>query len=129
MKEDVLEQSDDYLKFSGYFTTYNVSFRPRKNHPEYVSNQDSVHCDVDVAGLHPRKVGVEHVVVVSCKAWQVGFDASAKLAELRRDRKNPKRETRKHFRELWIPKWSEAFGAKIEELNQRARPGSATASL
>jgi hypothetical protein len=117
MKEDVLEQIvDDYLKFSGYLTTHNVSFRPRRNHPDYISNQDSVHSDVDVVGLHPRKVGVEHVVVVSCKAWQGGFDASAKLAELGGDKKNPKRETWRHFRELWIPKWSEAFRAKIEEL-------------
>lgn len=117
MKEDVLEQIvDDYLKFSGYFTTHNVRFRPRKNHPDYVRKQDSVRSDVDVVGLHPQKAGVEHVVVVSCKAWQAGFDASAKLAELRGDKKNPKRETWKHFRELWIPKWSEAFRAKIEEL-------------
>src|SRR4051794_25815880 len=102
MKEDVLEQIvDDYLKFGGYFTTHNVSFRPRKTHPEYISNQDSVHSDVDVVGLHPRRVGVEQVVVVSCKAWQVGFDASAKLAELRQEKKNPKRQTWKHFRELW----------------------------
>jgi hypothetical protein len=94
MKEDVLEQIvDDYLKFSGYFTTHNVRFRPRKNHLNYVSKEDSVHSDVDVVGLHPRKAGVEHVVVVSCKAWQIGFDASAKLAELRGDKKNPKRET------------------------------------
>lgn len=90
MKEDVLEQIvDDYLKFSGYFTTHNVGFRPRKDHPDYVSKQDSVHSDVDVVGLHPRKTGVEHVVVVSCKAWQGGFDASAKLAELRGDKKTP----------------------------------------
>jgi hypothetical protein len=65
-------------------------------------------------GLHPRKVGVEHVVVVSCNAWQGGFDASAKLAELRGDKKNPKRETWRHFRELWVPKWSDAF--RVEEL-------------
>jgi len=55
-------------------------------------------------------------MVVSCKAWQPGFDASAKLAELRGEKKNPKRETWRHFRELWVPKWSEAFRSTISEL-------------
>src|SRR5436309_2628069 len=56
MKEDVLEQIvDDYLKFRGYFTSHNVSFRPRKDHPEYVRTDDSVPSDVDVVGYHPRK--------------------------------------------------------------------------
>jgi hypothetical protein len=50
---------------------------------------------------------------VSCKAWQNGFDATAKLAELRGEKKNPKRQTWRHFRELWIPKWSEAFRERI----------------
>ncbi len=55
-------------------------------------------------------------MVVSCKAWQAGFDATAKLAELNGTKKNPKRETWRHFRELWIPKWSEAFRSVITEL-------------
>jgi hypothetical protein len=117
VKEDVLEQVvDDYLKFKGYFTTHNVGFRPRLDHPEYVGSQDSVRSDVDVVGYHPRKTGLDRVIVVSCKAWQAGFDASAKLAELRGEKKNPKRATWRHFRELWIPKWSEAFRAAIFEL-------------
>ena len=117
MKEDVLEQVvDDYLKFKGYFTTHNVAFRPRSDHSEYVGSQDSVRSDVDVVGYHPRRSGLDRVMVVSCKAWQGGFDASAKLAELRGEKKNPKRETWRHFRELWVPKWSEAFREKIFEL-------------
>lgn len=117
MKEDVLEQIvDDYLKFKGYFTTHNVGFRPRADHPDYVPAQDSVRSDVDVVGYHPRKTGVERVVVVSCKAWQAGFDASGRLAELRGEKINPKRETWRHFRELWRPKWSEAFRATIADL-------------
>jgi hypothetical protein len=117
MKEDVLEQIvDDYLKFTGYFTIHNVSFRPVKTHPEYVAAQDSVPSDVDVVGYHPRKHGPDRVLVVSCKAWQTGFDATAKLAELRGEKVNPKRETWRQFREIWNPKWSEAFRATIEEL-------------
>jgi hypothetical protein len=59
-------------------------------------------------------------LVVSCKAWQAGFDATAKLAELRGEKRNPKRETWRHFRELWIPKWSDAFRARISELTGEA---------
>ena len=117
MKEDVLEQIvDDYLQFRGYFTTHNVRFRPRPDHPDYVGNQDAVASDVDVVGIHPRRSGADRVVVVTCKAWQVGFDATAKLAELREEKSNPKRATWRHFRELWIPKWAAAFRSTIEEL-------------
>jgi hypothetical protein len=118
VKEDVLEQVvDDYLKFEGYFTTHNVRFRPRPDHSEYRAAEDSVPSDVDVVGYHPNKSGIERVVVVSCKSWQGGFDATAKLAELRGEKKNPKRETWRHFRELWMPKWSEAFREAIFELS------------
>jgi hypothetical protein len=100
MKEDVLEQVvDDRLKFGGYFTTHNVGFKPRADRADYVAAQDSVGSDVDVVGYHPCKEGVDRVLVVSCKAWQAGFDATAKLAELRGEKKNPKRETWRHFRE------------------------------
>jgi hypothetical protein len=117
LKEDVLEQIvDDYLKFNGYFTTHNVGFRPRSDHPEYVSTDDSVRSDVDVVGYHPTAQGIDRVLVVSCKAWQSGFDASAKLAELRGEKKNPKRATWRNFRELWVPKWSEAFREQIYAL-------------
>jgi hypothetical protein len=116
MKEDVLEQIvDDYLQLRGYFTTHNVRFSPRKDHPEYDSRQDSVSSDVDVVGVHPRRTAIDRVVVVSCKAWQTGFDAPIKLEELRGERPNPKRETWRHFRELWVPKWSEAFKETIAE--------------
>jgi len=117
MKEDILEQVvDDYLKFKGYFTTHNVGFRPRSDHADYVAAQDSVRSDVDVVGYHPIRSGIDRVIVVSCKAWQSGFDASAKLAELRGEKKNSKRATWRHFRELWAPKWNEAFREAIFEL-------------
>ena len=116
MKEDVLEQIvDDYLQFQGYFTSHNAGFRPHPDHPAYEAAQDSVRSDVDVIGVHPLKTGVDRVIVVSCKAWQAGFDATAKLAELREEKRNPKRATWRQFRELWIPKWSEAFREAIFE--------------
>lgn len=117
MKEDVLEQIvDDYLQFRGYFTTHNVRFRPRDDHPDYDGDQDRVYSDVDVVGYHPGRTDVERVVVVSCKAWQAGFNAGRKLGELREEKRNPKRATWRHFRELWVPKWSEAFRTRIAEL-------------
>ena len=116
MKEDVLEQVvEDYLQFRGYLTTHNVRFKPRSDHPEFKRTADAVASDVDVLGYHPLREGISRVVVVTCKAWQTGFDATAKLAELRGEKKNPKRATWRHFRELWIPKWAEAFRATVRE--------------
>lgn len=71
---------------------------------------------MDVVGYHPTVLGAQRVMVVSCKAWQSGFDADAKLAELREEKKNPKRSTWRQFRELWVPKWSEAFRQAIFDL-------------
>lgn len=116
MKEDVLEQVvEDYLQLRGYFTIHNLRFKPDKVHPEYVSNKDSVSSDVDVVGINPLLTGPARVHVVSCKAWQSGFDAAAKLAQMRGERKQPKRQTWQHFRELWSPKWSEAFHRAVFE--------------
>ncbi len=121
MKEDVLEQVvEDYLQSRGYFTRHNLRFRPSASHDDYVSNKDSVRSDVDVVGLHPTIQGASRVWVVSCKAWQTGFDADAKLRELRGEKKNAKRETWMHFRELWVPKWSEAFRAALHEATGEA---------
>jgi hypothetical protein len=74
-----------------------------------------VRSDVDVVGYNPRRRGVERVWVVSCKAWQGGFPTERLLAELRGERR-PEREVWRRFRELWVPKWAEAFKAKIREL-------------
>jgi hypothetical protein len=117
MKEDVLEQVvDDYLQFEGYFTTHNVRFKPSKEDAGYESRLDSVPSDVDVVGYNPNRDGAERVAVVSCKAWQIGFDAQAILAQLRGTAKNPKRPRELQFRELWLPKWSDAFVAEIKRL-------------
>jgi hypothetical protein len=122
VKEDVLEQVvDDYLKFKGYFTTHNVRFRPRSDHPDYDRNQDAVRSDIDVVAYNPRLSGVDKVWVVNCKAWQSGFDATGKLAELRGTKKNPKRDTWRHFRELWMPKWSDTFRVAVADLTGESR--------
>jgi hypothetical protein len=58
----------------------------------------------------PRASGASSPASVDC------LDATGKLAELRGEKANPKRETWRLFRELWQPKWSEAFRATIAEL-------------
>ena len=69
MKEDILEQLvDDYLQSEGYFTRHNIKFKPRKEHPDFVSKQDSNHSDIDVIGINPKKNGADRVFAVSCKS-------------------------------------------------------------
>lgn len=117
MKEDVLEQIvDDYLQFKGYFTIHNVPFKPSSEHGEYVQALDQVASDVDVVGYHPRLTGTDKVMVVSCKAWQKGFNTSAELKRLQGLKSAGKKQGWRHFRELWIPKWNEAFRDEIEKL-------------
>jgi len=115
VKEDVLEQVvDDYLQWRGYFTIHNVRFRPSTDHAGYNGRQDSVRSDVDVVGYNPNKRGNDRVWVVSCKSWQSGFAADRLLAQLHGTARNPLRERWKNLRELWVPKWSEAFVSEIE---------------
>jgi len=110
MKEDILEQVvDDYLQAKGYFTRHNVKFRPRSDHPDFVSKEDSVPSDIDVIGFNPHCRGRSRVWVVSCKSWQSGFNVASKLSELENNKIRSGRESWKAFRELMIPKWSEAF--------------------
>jgi len=113
MKEDVLEQIvDDYLQHLGYFTRHNIRFRPSRDHSEWVTKNDSAHSDVDVVGIHPLKSGVDRVWVVSCKSWQEGFDSAGLMRDLLGDRGR----VWGHFRELWVPKWSEAFRTTVLDL-------------
>lgn len=110
MKEDILEQVvDDYLQAKGYFTRHNIKFRPRKNRRDFVSKEDSVPSDIDVIGVNPHRRGSSRVWVVSCKSWQAGFNIRSKLAELEHNKIRSGRESWRIFRELMMPKWSEAF--------------------
>ncbi len=117
MKEDVLEQIvDDYLQFRGYFTIHNIRFKPDPGHPEYDDEQDRVPSDVDVVGYNPLLTGPDRVWVVSCKAWQKGFNPAGELKKLKGEKSSGKKEAWRHFRELWVPKWSGALHAKIQQL-------------
>lgn len=115
MKEDILEQlADDYLMTKGYFTRHNVKFKPRADHPDFVSKDDSNHSDIDVLGYHPLLTGPDRVVAVSCKSWQGGFKVAAGLREITADRRVSGRIAWKFFRELVKPKWAEAFRSAVE---------------
>jgi hypothetical protein len=93
-----------------------VRFKPDPTHDDYLPDLDRVSSDVDVVALHPSRTGVERVLVVSCKSWQTGFNPRKKLTELRENTGPKKRPTWHHFRELWIPKWAEAFRKEIAHL-------------
>ena len=42
-KADILEQIvDEYLVHKGYFVQHNPKFLPRKDQPDFVTNQDSL---------------------------------------------------------------------------------------
>jgi hypothetical protein len=115
VKEDILEQLvDDYLQSKGYFTRHNIKFRPRREHPDFNSKQDSNHSDIDVIGINPKRTGYERVMVASCKSWQVGFRVSSKLEEIAKDKTVSGRKAWQAFRELTKPKWSEAFIDAVE---------------
>ncbi len=109
-KEDILEQIvEEYLAHKGYFVQHNVKFLPRKDHPDFVKNQDSNHSDIDVLGIHPKLDGPERVMAVSCKSWQSGFNPASELAAIDGKKIIRGRDAWKSFRELCVPKWSEAF--------------------
>jgi hypothetical protein len=114
MKEDILEQIvDDYLQTRGYFTRHNVKFRPRKRHQHFSIKEDSVPSDIDVIGVNPHLRGPAKVWVVGCKSWQSGFNVPSRLAALKENKTQSGREAWQFFRELMVPKWSEAFRAAV----------------
>jgi hypothetical protein len=109
-KEDILEQIvEEYLVHKGYFVQHNLKFLPRKDHPDFVSNQDSNHSDIDVIGYHPTLKGDRKVMVVSCKSWQSGFNPASEIDAIEKDKIRRGRKSWQAFRELTVPKWSEAF--------------------
>ena len=117
MKEDVLEQLvDDYLQAKDYFTTHNVKFKPRKDHPDFISKKDSNYSDIDVVGFKPLETDPNRVWVFSCKSWQPGFNMKLILDDIKNKRSRYGREQWKPFRELTQPKWSEALIEKIFEI-------------
>ncbi len=115
-KEDILEQVvEEYLLHKGYFVQHNIKYKPDPNHPDFITNQDSNHSDIDVIGYHPKKVGCDKVIAVSCKSWQGGFNPERELKHIINKEVIRGRDAWKGFRELVVPKWSQAFLQAIEE--------------
>lgn len=131
MKEDILEQliEDWFVSRPGFFVKHNVRFRPNKTHPDYVSNRDSVHSDIDILAVvgTAKKKQPERVHVVTCKSWQGGFGLKNWLSDIEKEaeynERSPSfkpRERWKYFRELVSDKWMDAFLDTIEaETGQR----------
>ena len=86
-KEDILEQIvEEYLVHNGYFVQHNIKFLPRKDHPDFVLNQDSNHSDIDVLAYNPKLDGPACVMAVSCKSWQSGFNPASEIAAIEGDK-------------------------------------------
>jgi hypothetical protein len=65
-KEDILEQLvEEFLIHRGYFVRHNVKFLPRKDHPDFISNLDSNHSDIDVLAFNPLLQGADRIWAVS----------------------------------------------------------------
>ena len=121
-KEDILEQIvEGYLIHKGYFVQHNIKFRPRKDHPDFVTKKDSNHSDIDVIGYHPKKDGEQKVMVVSCKSWQNGFNPAATIDAIQNNKKVGGRVAWMAFRELTRPKWTEAFIKAVKDATGEAR--------
>lgn len=117
IKEDILEQLvEEYLLHEGYFVQHNIKFRPSSSHPDFVSQSDSNHSDIDVIGLHPNRKGTDRVVAVSCKSWQGGFDPRAEIEAIEQNKIVSGRERWKTYRELVSPKWSAAYLDRMQEV-------------
>lgn len=105
IKEDILEQlAEEYLLHDEYFVRHNIKFLPRRDHPDFISNQDLNHSDIDAIGFPPTRSGVGRVKVVSCKSWQGGFDAVAEIRSIKQGQAARGREAWRGFRELVVPK-------------------------
>lgn len=115
MTNDILEQLvEDYFREQGYFTQHNVPYR---------TNGKGNHSDIDVIAVHPRKKGVERVVVVNCKSWQDGVDINEILQAVTR---KPEPKIRggymtKRFRDVTKKPWSKALIEKVKELTGQRR--------
>lgn len=92
---------------------------PRKDHPDFVTSKDSNHSDIDVLAIHPKLSGPEAVIAVSCKSWQQGFNPASEIAAIDGDKVVRGRKAWQAFRELCVPKWSEAFIAAVREATGR----------
>ena len=115
-KEDILEQIvEEYLVHKGYFVQHNIKFRPSKNHPNFDTQQDSNHSDIDVIGFNPLEEGEQKVMAVSCKNWQAGFNPASQINAIQEDKVLNGRKAWKAFRELTVPKWSEAFLKAVKD--------------
>ena len=115
-KEDTLEQIvEEYLVHNGHFVQHNIKFLPRKDHPDFVLKKDSNHSDIDVLAVHPKLSGPDAVMAVSCKSWQSGFNPTSEIDAIVNDKTVRGRKAWQSFRELCVPKWSEAFVKAVQD--------------
>ena len=54
-------------------------------------------------------------MVVSCKSWQQGFNPASEIDAIVKDKTRRGRKAWQAFRELTVPKWSEAFVKAVKD--------------
>lgn len=112
MINDVLEQmAEDYFRYLGYFTQHNIKYRPDKNGPAYAVNSD-----IDIVGVHPKKKGIDRVIVASCKSWHGGLHITRDLERISNKKNKYHSRQSRTYRELVMPIWSVALKKKIKDL-------------
>ena len=115
-KEDILEQIvEEYLTHEGYFVQHNIKFKPITSEPEYDANKDRVPSDIDVLAFHPCCSDHQKVIAVNVKSWQTGFNIDQVLKDIENNRMVSGRPTHLRYRELIIPKWSNAYIRAIKD--------------
>jgi len=122
MVNDVLEQlAEDYFREKGYFTQHNVKYRPNQSKLSTAEKLlYSVNSDIDVIGIHPKKSGIEKVIVISCKSWQGGLHLKDLIKLEKAYGSNDFRNKGiKTFKELFHPEWSAALRKMVYELTGR----------
>jgi hypothetical protein len=121
-KEDILEQIvEEYLTHKGYFVQRNIKYRPDRSDLGYDSQKDSVHSDIDVLAYNPLESGAKKVLAVNIKSWQGGFDFRVVLEQVASNKIVSGRESHLRYRELCIPKWSNAFSRAIRLRTKESR--------
>jgi len=125
MKEDILEQvvDDWFLSQDGVFTKHNVKFRPSEGHKDYQKSADSSFSDIDVLAYNILAKGYDRVSAVTCKSWQSGFNPEwwARNLKTNPDASISGRSAWKFFRELVVPKWTDAFVQAVRSQTGQSR--------
>ena len=70
---------EEYLTHKGYFVRHNIKYLPNKDHPDFITNQDSNHSDIDVLAIDEKS---EIIYSIECKNLNFGRNAREMANEI-----------------------------------------------